>query len=300
MSRLVSMFLLWLLLLLAAAPASAVMDVQPRNGTWELPASSYDLAPDVRDGPNLYAYVKQNPWTSFDPDGLAETKPYYVTKGRRGIQKLEADPNDSRKPLTRTNADGKTEVQVNQYDVSSTLHHLTNYKGESTGSSWEPAENYGVKSPTSSARRNFETNNDPQVNMQAIGEGANKPLVRGLNAAIQTTFTEGAHALLAASGTAAGMYVLRSAANASKGLGNPFKGKTAQQIHDMFIGKGFQPRGPSPATGKGGYVNPKNGRSYHIDEANSFGEPAHVDVNRLRSYKGPLEKKKYDMGGDAG
>ena len=44
MSRLVSMLMLWLLLLLAAAPASAVMDVQPRNCTWELPASSYDLA----------------------------------------------------------------------------------------------------------------------------------------------------------------------------------------------------------------------------------------------------------------
>ncbi|MBV6500875.1 MAG: hypothetical protein CJBNEKGG_03363 [Prosthecobacter sp.] len=72
-SRLVSTFLLWLLLLLAAAPASAVMDVQPRNHAWEPSASSYDLAPDVRDGPNLYAYVKQNPWTSFDPDGLAET-----------------------------------------------------------------------------------------------------------------------------------------------------------------------------------------------------------------------------------
>jgi hypothetical protein len=70
MSRLVSMLMLWLLLLLAAAPASAVMDVQPRNCTWELPASSYDLAPDVRDGPNLYAYVQQNPWSKFDPKGL--------------------------------------------------------------------------------------------------------------------------------------------------------------------------------------------------------------------------------------
>ena len=26
------------------------------------------------DGPNLYAYVKQNPWTAWDPDGLAEKK----------------------------------------------------------------------------------------------------------------------------------------------------------------------------------------------------------------------------------
>ncbi len=70
MSRLVSTFLLWLLLLLAAAPAPAVMDVQPRNHAWEPPATSYDLAPDVRDGPNLYAYCVQNPWSRFDPDGL--------------------------------------------------------------------------------------------------------------------------------------------------------------------------------------------------------------------------------------
>ncbi|MDZ4289277.1 MAG: hypothetical protein U0984_15030 [Prosthecobacter sp.] len=31
----------------------------------------YELASDVRDGPNVYAYVKQNPWTAWDPDGLA-------------------------------------------------------------------------------------------------------------------------------------------------------------------------------------------------------------------------------------
>lgn len=30
----------------------------------------YDVASDVRDGPNLYAYVMQNPWTAFDPHGL--------------------------------------------------------------------------------------------------------------------------------------------------------------------------------------------------------------------------------------
>ena len=30
---------------------------------------------DVDVGPNLYAYVKQNPWSAFDPDGLQEKKP---------------------------------------------------------------------------------------------------------------------------------------------------------------------------------------------------------------------------------
>ena len=81
------------------------------------------------------------------------------------------------------------------------------------------------------------------------------------------------------------------------GLGNPFKGKTAAEIDEMFKAKGYAPRGPDPVNGKGGYVNPENQRSYHIDEANSFGEPPHVDVNRLKTYKGPLEKKKYEMGG---
>lgn len=78
------------------------------------------------------------------------------------------------------------------------------------------------------------------------------------------------------------------------GLGNPFVGRSAQEIESMFLEKGFSPRGPSPVTGRGGYVNPVNGRSYHIDPANSFNEPPHVDVNRPRTYVGPLSKKKYE------
>jgi hypothetical protein len=74
---------------------------------------------------------------------------------------------------------------------------------------------------------------------------------------------------------------------------NPFKGKTPPEIEDMLLKKGYNPAGPDPLNGKGGYVNPRNSRSYHIDEANSYGEPPHVDVNRLRSYKGPLDKRKF-------
>jgi RHS repeat-associated protein len=82
---------------------------------------------------------------------------------------------------------------------------------------------------------------------------------------------------------------------AGQGLGNPFKGKSPQQLDQMFRDKGFDPRGPDPASGKGGYVNPDNGRSYHIDPNNRAGEPPHVDVNRPKNYNGPLDKKKYDM-----
>lgn len=75
---------------------------------------------------------------------------------------------------------------------------------------------------------------------------------------------------------------------------NPFRGKTPQEINQRFLDKGFIPRGPDPINGKGGYVNPKTGRSYHIDFGNRFNERSHVDVNRPNSCD--LPKKKYFIG----
>lgn len=77
---------------------------------------------------------------------------------------------------------------------------------------------------------------------------------------------------------------------------NPFEDKTPQQIDDMLRKKGFDPAGPDPASGKGGYVNRTSGRSYHIDPQNRFNEPPHVDVNRPPDYPGPLPKRKFPMG----
>lgn len=75
-------------------------------------------------------------------------------------------------------------------------------------------------------------------------------------------------------------------------VGNPFRGKSPQQIDKMFRNKGFEPRGRNPSAGEGGFVNPNTGRSFHIDPKNKFGEASHVDVNRPRGFKG-LDKKKY-------
>jgi hypothetical protein len=89
---------LLMLLLSAAAPASGAVSVRSENraaGVFGVPAESApeeswhgtqdrlrdtadwgcDFAPDVRDGPNLYAYVRQNPWSSFDPEGLQQSLP---------------------------------------------------------------------------------------------------------------------------------------------------------------------------------------------------------------------------------
>ena len=75
---------------------------------------------------------------------------------------------------------------------------------------------------------------------------------------------------------------------------NPFEGKSAPEIDQMFKAKGFDLEGGNPIKGYGGYVNPKTGRSYHIDpeEFGNFREPNHVDVNRSKNYKGMKLKKK--------
>ena len=83
-----------------------------------------------------------------------------------------------------------------------------------------------------------------------------------------------------------------------KGLGtNPFEGKTPNQIDKLFKNKGFETRGPNPLSGKGGYVNPKTGRSYHLDPGGQYKkgtEFPHVDVNRANGSKIP--KRKYPLG----
>ena len=78
------------LLLCGREPASALAILENRDSCVVSYASvgnekdlSLDLIQDLSpqfsdgflgfvDGPNLYAYVKQNPWTGFDPEGLAE------------------------------------------------------------------------------------------------------------------------------------------------------------------------------------------------------------------------------------
>ena len=91
--------------------------------------------------------------------------------------------------------------------------------------------------------------------------------------------------------------VSRAETSRERVSGNPFKGKTPPQIDEMFRRKGFQPRGPNPVDGKGGYVNPTTGRSYHIDPGGEYKrgiEPSHVDVNRPKGSK--LSKKKFPLG----
>ena len=104
MSRLHNVLALLSLLLLAAVPASAVMlrgekiaapgfaesgvffnvaDAPPvLMSSGEAAVWGHDLG--MQDGPNVYAYVKENPWTAFDPEGL-EYQPILTTNGMDSI-----------------------------------------------------------------------------------------------------------------------------------------------------------------------------------------------------------------------
>lgn len=79
--------------------------------------------------------------------------------------------------------------------------------------------------------------------------------------------------------------------------GNPFKGRTPQQIDDAFRKKGFDLKGSNPIAGKGSYINPKTKRKYYIDKGGEYKkgtELPHVDVHRPPASF--LPKKKFPLG----
>ncbi len=88
------------------------------------------------------------------------------------------------------------------------------------------------------------------------------------------------------------------AGNAAKSLGaNPFKGKTAKEIAELLEQKGYTPRGPDPAAGRGTYVNPNTGRGYHIDASHPPPKGPHVGVHRPRDKRDTLPPRDYPLEG---
>jgi len=91
----------------------------------------------------------------------------------------------------------------------------------------------------------------------------------------------------------------KSAANILNRIGslaqNPFKGKTSQEIVQMFLKKGYEPKGPNPAHGQGTFVNPATGRGYHIDGDHPAPKGPHVGVPRPRGLRDSLPTRDYPM-----
>ena len=83
-----------------------------------------------------------------------------------------------------------------------------------------------------------------------------------------------------------------AAKGGGRGLGNPFVGKSFEEIDHMFRMKGFEMKGIDPLMGKGSYFNPKTGTKYYLDwgekEYKTGRESFHVDV----FYNGHLKYEK--------
>ena len=90
-----------------------------------------------------------------------------------------------------------------------------------------------------------------------------------------------------------------AAKGGGRGLGNPFVGKSFEEIDHMFRMKGFEMKGIDPLMGKESYFNPKTGTKYYLDwgekEYKTGRESFHVDV----FYNGHLkyEKAKFFLDG---
>ena len=90
-----------------------------------------------------------------------------------------------------------------------------------------------------------------------------------------------------------------AARGGGRGLGNPFVGKSFEEIDHMFRMKGFEVKGVDPLMGNGSYFNPKTGTKYYLDwgrkEYKTGRESFHVDV----FYNGHLkyEKAKFFLDG---
>jgi RHS repeat-associated protein len=126
----------------------------------------------------------------------------------------------------------------------------------------------------------------------AVLSGDHRALGEVTGTVVSAVATAGAAKAVSALAKGAGAVEVGAASGARSSF-NPFKGKSAAQVGAMFEKKGFEAVGPDALGGKGGYVNPRTGRSYHIDPGGSYKkgtEGPHVDINRPRGSNMPKRK----------
>lgn len=75
---------------------------------------------------------------------------------------------------------------------------------------------------------------------------------------------------------------------------NPFKGKSVDDIAEMFMDKGFTPKGTDPLRGRGTFVHPNTGRPYHIDAGHLPPKGPHIGVGRPRGRR-DLPPRDYEL-----
>ena len=264
-------------------------EYDPTIGRW--------LTPDplgFADGPNLYAYVKNNPLIYVDPYGLFWTEAGEFSHG-----------------FTRGFCDDTT--------LGGSSYLCGNYHSPSTLGTW----GYRAGTGTSIAAGLLYGGTEVRL-LKGAATGlflsANK-IRQSWLACNQATTTAKAlhetHQVAKLASETAVPTILKVSQTAERSAiaketdkiltktilpeghiwqkASPFKHRSAKELNEMFIRKGYEPLGKDCIKGYGNYINPKNGRQYHIDPKNigRYREPNHVDVSRSDNYEGLLDKKRF-------
>jgi hypothetical protein len=229
-------------------------------------------------GTNRYAYSGNDPVNLRDPGGNVPSNPGGSTS--TGWTQNE-DGTES--------YDSRTDRQSSDYlDQDKDNHHTI---GEYNPGFFSKNE-YGSRTSTRSDVNSAFYDRDPSyrgAQQDAVTISGSKSMGTARNAAAVAV---GVVSLGVGVGEVVGIRGLFGAIRGSivgskKGLGsNPFASKTAQQIDKALRSRGYKakPNSPDALRGKGTYVDPKTGRSFHVDSTHPAPKGPHVGAQRSRGY----------------
>ncbi len=278
----------------------------PETGRW--------ITPDplgFADGPNMYAYVHNNPLTGFDLYGLWDENIDYDDDDLPGyafikqvITIYSANQVDTVKSIGNFSYDlVRHPIETTDRMVKGTKNGLNILSTMSVADAKE-----GFLSMTNSMVDLLRESDWTTISAHVIANilpGIDKlnplnKLSKGSGKAAIVLEKEG-HLASDTAKVANATKIMDKAGAGTKlpdghmwTKSSPFINKNADELHEMFIKKGFDPHGLDPKNGLGNYINPKNERQYHIDpkDVGRYREPNHVDISRLENYTGSLEKKR--------
>ncbi len=243
------------------------------------------------DGPNLYAYVKQNPWTGFDPEGLwvEQQLPEWGKAVWKGL--------DATVHGAISQADHMADTAID----ASRVYHQARSQGEGVASAGIESANYSLTretgalglieafngskiTPTEGGTVNTEMSNIERIvhgtvsGVQLVGTAT--ALTAGASATVKAAAAE-VDAVLSMENSFK-FVTVDGAANTSPLLTHPeLAGKTADEIRALASEKGLSPHATKPdkwmdpVTGKErlridlGHTDKKTGLPYNDPKAAS-------------------------------
>ncbi len=278
------------------------------------------MAPvSLADGPNLYAYVEQNPWTQFDPEGLqisdapgslppAGPGYHWEAQGNRdGVPLNPRRVKDSVQPLSpRTSGVigavgsglemiGGAATAESGVGIAGIVHGGDNFWADlrqiATGQPTKSVTEKTITAVTGSPGEGAIVNNLVGVGLTGasgiVGATSNTDAivdqVSQMNRDAQVTTAE--------------LKPSAPATNSPSIHPSEVVGKTPAEIDALAKQKGLISKGPDPAQGKGSYIDPVTGKQRILSHPGEDPPTAHVNDpqgNRLNPQGNQVPKDSPD------